>query len=82
MEARRFICDSGKARPVSEATTMSERAAELWERGQELDGSAEELWESIIERNKQLDWDREAIARELGLVPRRSDGRPSSKAER
>lgn len=56
---------------------MGEKAAELWERGQELDGSAEELWESIIERNQRLDWDRKRIARRLGLVSDESESQTS-----
>ena len=56
---------------------MSERAAELWERGQELDGSAEELWESIVERNKRLDWDREALVCRLDYVSDEPDSRTS-----
>ena len=56
---------------------MSERAAELWERGQELDGSAEELWESIVERNKRLDWDRETLVRRLDLLSDEPDSRTS-----
>lgn len=52
---------------------MSERAAKLWERGQELDGSAEEFWESIVERNKRLDWDQESLVGRSDLVS--DDGR-------
>lgn len=44
---------------------MSERAAELWERGQELDGSPEELWKQLVESNKERNWDRETIRRRL-----------------
>lgn len=60
---------------------MSEKAAELWERGQELDGSAEELWERLIERNKQLDWDRERIRRQLDEDWDESDGTPPARTE-
>lgn len=40
---------------------MSEKAAELWERGQELDGSAEEILAELRKENAERDWDRETI---------------------
>lgn len=44
---------------------MSEKAAELWERGQELDGSAEELLTELREENAERDWDWETIRRRM-----------------
>ena len=55
---------------------MSERAAELWERGQELDGSAEELWKRLVESSKERNWNRETIRRRLDEDIDESDTAP------
>jgi hypothetical protein len=44
---------------------MSEKAGELWERGQELDGSAEELLAELRADNADRDWDWETIHRRM-----------------
>lgn len=33
----------------------------LWERSDESDESAEELWQELTELNAELDWDRETL---------------------